>query len=74
MIKHKIWITKNNYSLAKERLGKFNRYNEEAKKLRKKLGITFYLPEDENIKTNKEPVKDVIIIKKIEGEIYKKKQ
>jgi hypothetical protein len=32
------------------------------------LSITFYLPEDEEIKTKKESMKDIIVIKKVDEE------
>jgi signal-transduction protein with cAMP-binding, CBS, and nucleotidyltransferase domain len=56
-------ITKNNFELAIEYLSSFKSYAEMARKIRKDLGITFYLSDDE-IKYVKEPTKIVIIIKK----------
>jgi hypothetical protein len=63
MIKHKVWITKNNFKLASERLGWFNRYMDKARRMRKKSGIIFYLPEDEEIRTEKNITKSIDIVK-----------
>jgi HD superfamily phosphohydrolase len=41
MVKHKVWIRKNNYKLAWKRLSKFSKFVEEAKSSIKNLTIFF---------------------------------
>jgi hypothetical protein len=57
MVKHKVWIIENNYKLVIEELQIFKSYIEMAKKKRKDMDATFYLPRDEEVKVVREPPK-----------------
>jgi Glu-tRNA(Gln) amidotransferase subunit E-like FAD-binding protein len=58
MIKHNVWIAKNNFEMAWGYTPRFKRIAEISKVKRDKLSLRFYFPEDDVVK--KEPIKEIV--------------